>query len=131
MCPDYSTACAACQDFDRFACANAVCLAYALARLDWAQASGARAVLPLRRRAPTGPRGGRHQAGTGRRGTDPAASAADARGTVWGYPNLHVVDGSLPVTNGGVNPVLTILALAYQVSRHVAALAGHGPVGIG
>ncbi|WP_409013494.1 GMC oxidoreductase [Deinococcus sp.] len=39
---------------------------------------------------------------------------------MWGHENLHVVDGSLHVTNGGVNPVLTILALAYRVSRHVA-----------
>jgi choline dehydrogenase-like flavoprotein len=29
------------------------------------------------------------------------------------------VDGSLHVTNGGVNPVLTIMALAYRVSQHV------------
>jgi choline dehydrogenase-like flavoprotein len=31
-----------------------------------------------------------------------------------------IVDASLHVTNGGVNPVLTILALAYRVSRRVA-----------
>jgi hypothetical protein len=30
------------------------------------------------------------------------------------------VDGSLHVTNGGVNTVLTIMALAYRVSQHVA-----------
>ncbi len=97
----------------------------------WAQASGARTVLPLRWRAPTGPSGGQHQAGTCRMGTDPATSVTDAWGTVWDHPNLHVVDGSLHVTNGGVNPVLTILALAYRVSRHVAALASHRPAGIG
>ena len=32
-----------------------------------------------------------------------------------------VADGSLHVTNGGVNPVLTILALAWRTSRHLAA----------
>ena len=31
-----------------------------------------------------------------------------------------LADGSLHVTNGGVNPVLTILALAYRVSRRIA-----------
>lgn len=34
--------------------------------------------------------------------------------------SVHIVDGSLHVTNGGVNPVLTIMALAYRVSQHVA-----------
>jgi choline dehydrogenase-like flavoprotein len=53
-------------------------------------------------------------------GTDPATSVTDAHGRVWGHDNLHIVDGSLHVTNGGVNPVLTILALAYRVSRAVA-----------
>ena len=53
-------------------------------------------------------------------GSDPATSVTDAWGRVWGHDNLHIVDGSLHVTNGGVNPVLTILALAYRVSRRVA-----------
>jgi hypothetical protein len=30
------------------------------------------------------------------------------------------VDGSLHVTNGGVNPVLTILALAYRIAGAAA-----------
>ena len=47
-------------------------------------------------------------------------SVTDAWGRVWGHDNLHIADGSLHVTNGGVNPVLTILALAYRVSRAVA-----------
>ena len=67
-----------------------------------------------------GPSGGQHQAGTCRMGNDPATSVTDAWGRVWGHDNLHIVDGSLHVTNGGVNPVLTILALAYRVSRRVA-----------
>ena len=55
-------------------------------------------------------------------GSDPATSVTDAWGSVWGHDNLHIVDGSLHVTNGGVNPVLTIMALAYRVSRHVAGM---------
>src|SRR4029450_9173455 len=64
--------------------------------------------------------GGQHQAGTCRMGTNPATSVTDKWGRVWGHDNLVVVDGSLHVTNGGVNPVLTIMALAYRVSRRVA-----------
>jgi choline dehydrogenase-like flavoprotein len=92
--------------------------------VEWAQASGARKALPLMLVAPDGPSGGQHQAGTCRMGSDPAFSVTDAWGRVWGHDNLHIVDGSLHVTNGGVNPVLTIMALAYRVSRHVADTVG-------
>ncbi len=40
---------------------------------------------------------------------------------VHGHENLFVIDGSLHVANGGFNPVLTILALAYRNAAHVAA----------
>jgi choline dehydrogenase-like flavoprotein len=50
----------------------------------------------------------------------PDSSASTNPGHVWGHDNLHIVDASLHVTNGGGNPVLTILALAYRVSRRVA-----------
>jgi choline dehydrogenase-like flavoprotein len=33
--------------------------------------------------------------------------------------NLFVADGSLHVTNGGFNPVLTIMALGYYVGDHI------------
>jgi len=87
----------------------------------WLRASGATTVLPFVGGAAEGPSGGQHQAGTCRMGTDPASSVTDAWGRVWGHDNLHIVDGSLHVTNGGVNPVLTILANAYRVSSHLAA----------
>jgi choline dehydrogenase-like flavoprotein len=87
---------------------------------EWARASGAKATVPLFRAAAEGPSGSHHQAGTCRMGHSPSTSVTDAWGTVWGHDNLHVVDGSLHVTNGGVNPVLTIMALAYRVSQHVA-----------
>jgi choline dehydrogenase-like flavoprotein len=60
--------------------------------------------------------GGQHQAGTARMSADPNDGVTDAWGRVHGHDNLYVADGSLHVTNGGFNPVLTIFALAYRVS---------------
>jgi choline dehydrogenase-like flavoprotein len=91
----------------------------------WAKASGAKMTLPLLLATAEGPSGGQHQAGTCRMGSDPATSVTDAWGAVWGHDNLHIVDGSLHVTNGGVNPVLTIMALSYRVSRHVAGVTSN------
>jgi len=62
-------------------------------------------------------------------GTDPASSVTDAWGRVWGHDNLHIADGSLHVTNGGVNPVLTILANAYRISEHLASELAAGRSG--
>jgi choline dehydrogenase-like flavoprotein len=33
--------------------------------------------------------------------------------------NLYVIDGSVHVTNGGFNPVLTIMAIAYRASENL------------
>lgn len=63
---------------------------------------------------------GQHQAGTCRMGTDPRSSVTDPWGRVHGHENLFVVDGSLHVTNGGLNPVLTIMALAFRSAEHIA-----------
>ena len=52
-------------------------------------------------------------------GTDPASSVTDHWGRVWGHDNVRVVDGSLHVTNGGVNPVLTIFANAMRIMDHM------------
>jgi choline dehydrogenase-like flavoprotein len=64
--------------------------------------------------------GGQHQAGTCRMGDDPQASVVDRNCRVHGYDNLYIADGSVHVTNGGFNPVLTIIALAFRTAEHVA-----------
>lgn len=64
--------------------------------------------------------GGQHQAGTCRMGDDPRASVVDRWGRVHGYANLYVADGSAHVTNGGFNPVLTIMALAFRTAEGIA-----------
>jgi choline dehydrogenase-like flavoprotein len=33
--------------------------------------------------------------------------------------NLFVIDGSVHVTNGGFNPALTIMAIAYMASERI------------
>jgi choline dehydrogenase-like flavoprotein len=82
---------------------------------DWLTASGASAVAVIGRgRNDRAPSSGQHQAGTCRMGSDPATSVVDPYGRVWGHPNVHVVDASVHVTNGGVNPVLTVMANAYR-----------------
>ncbi len=87
----------------------------------WLAASGAERVVRMDAAdRPAGPSGGQHQAGTCRMGTDPVSSVTDPWGRVWGHPNLLIADGSVNVTNGGVNPVLTIMALAYRNSTRFA-----------
>jgi len=66
--------------------------------------------------------GRQHQAGTCRMGTDPTLSVTDEWGRVHNHENLFVVDGSLHVTNGGFNPVLTIMALAFRSADYIARL---------
>lgn len=63
---------------------------------------------------------GQHQAGTCRMGDDPASSVTDPWGRVHGHDNLWIMDGSVHVSNGGFNPVLTIMALALRSARHLA-----------
>jgi choline dehydrogenase-like flavoprotein len=67
----------------------------------------------------TGVSGGQHQAGTCRMGNDPKTSVVNRYCQVHDIDNLFVVDGSVHVTNGGFNPVLTIMAVAYWASEHI------------
>jgi len=83
----------------------------------WLWASGARQV--WRTQPGGGLSAGQHQAGTLRMGNDPATSVTDPTGRIHGYDNLWVSDGSVHVTNGGVNPVLTILALAFRTAENL------------
>jgi choline dehydrogenase-like flavoprotein len=59
---------------------------------------------------------GQHQAGTCRMGDDPHGSVVNRNCQVHDVDNVFVIDGSVHVTNGGFNPVLTIMAIAYFAS---------------
>jgi choline dehydrogenase-like flavoprotein len=85
---------------------------------DWLRASGASRTWGS---APNpGLTGGQHQAGTCRMGNDPATSVTDTQARVWGHDNLYIADGSVHPTNGGFNPVLTIMALAFRTADGLA-----------
>ncbi|HET7723027.1 MAG TPA: GMC oxidoreductase, partial [Propionibacteriaceae bacterium] len=97
---------------------------------EWLRSAGASTVVAYGPSPRTTVSSGQHQAGTCRMGTDPASSVTDPYGRVWGHPNLRVVDGSLNVTNGGVNPVLTIFANAFRIMHEwVGSGRGYVPDG--
>jgi choline dehydrogenase-like flavoprotein len=59
---------------------------------------------------------GQHQAGTCRMGNDPRGSVVNRDCQIHDVDNVFVIDGSVHVNNGGFNPVLTIMAIAYFAS---------------
>jgi choline dehydrogenase-like flavoprotein len=90
--------------------------AFMLARAkEWLAAAGAVRVWGF----PGGQPSGQHHAGTCRMGDDPRMSVVDRWGRVHGHENLYIADASVHVTNGGFNPVLTIMALAYRTAEGI------------
>ena len=67
-----------------------------------------------------------HLNGTARMGTDPRTSVVDADCRSWDIKNLWICDGSVFPTVGGVNPSLTIQAIACRTADRIQALAGRG-----
>ena len=72
-----------------------------------------------------------HLMGTCRMGDDPRTSVVNADGRSWDIPNLWICDGSLFPTSGGVNPSLTIQALACRIGDRIAAMAARGELSAG
>jgi cholesterol oxidase len=56
-------------------------------------------------------------------GASPATGVCDARQRVFGYRNMYICDGSVLAANLGVNPSLTITALAEHAMSHVPSAA--------
>ena len=54
-------------------------------------------------------------------GADAGRGVVDARQRVFGYENLLVCDGAAVPANIGVNPSLTITAMAEHAMSHVPA----------
>ena len=63
--------------------------------------------------------GGWHLLGTARMGTDPERSVVNEWGRCHDVKNLFIVDGSMFVTSGGVNPTSTIQALALYIADSI------------
>jgi choline dehydrogenase-like flavoprotein len=93
-----------------------------ITREEWNAARRARFVEDLQRRGIASNRQpffSAHQMGTAPIGSRPADAVVDPSGRVWGYENLLVADASLFPQASGVNPMLTIMALAkYVAAQH-------------
>jgi choline dehydrogenase-like flavoprotein len=79
---------------------------------DWLRATGAKEVwtFPVSLALSAG----QHQAGTCRMGVSSETGVVSSAGVVFGHENLLICDGSVHVTNGGFNPVLTIMAAGLR-----------------
>ena len=67
-----------------------------------------------------------HLGGTARMGDNPRDSVVDADCRSWDIRNLWVCDGSVFPTVGGVNPSLTIQAVAMRTADRIEAMARRG-----
>jgi choline dehydrogenase-like flavoprotein len=81
----------------------------------WLKEAGAIQTSPMASR-PQMVSAGQHQAGTCRMGNDPKGSVVNRYCQIHDVDNVFVIDSSVHVTNGGFNPALTIMAVAYYAS---------------
>ena len=64
-----------------------------------------------------------HQMGTSRLGADARTAVVDPYGQVYGVHGLYIGDASGFPTACGVNPMVSVMALAYRVARRICAEA--------
>jgi choline dehydrogenase-like flavoprotein len=62
-----------------------------------------------------------HIMGSARVGSSPASSACDPAGQTWDVQGLYVMDGSSFPTASGVNPQISIQAIAHMNARELAS----------
>jgi hypothetical protein len=60
-----------------------------------------------------------HQMGTCRMGRDRRSAVCDARGEVFGVRGLFIADASAFPASSGVNPMITIMALAHHTAQGI------------
>jgi choline dehydrogenase-like flavoprotein len=73
---------------------------------------------PLKREA------GWHLMGTAKMGTNEDKSVVNKYGQTHDVDNLYIIDGSIFVTVGAVNPTSTIQALALYIADHIVSKSG-------
>ncbi|KAK8114067.1 GMC oxidoreductase [Apiospora kogelbergensis] len=69
---------------------------------------------------PRAPWGSAHQMGSCRMSSREDTGVVDARGRVWGTEGLFVADSSVFPSASGVNPMVTVMAIADHIARNVA-----------
>jgi glycine/D-amino acid oxidase-like deaminating enzyme len=67
-----------------------------------------------------------HQMGTCRMGAGPRTAVCDAAGEVFGVRGLFLADASAFPASSGVNPMVTIMALAHHTARGIKERTGTG-----
>ncbi len=67
-----------------------------------------------------------HEVGTVRMGSSPKDSVVNQYGQAWACKNLFVTDGAVMASSPDKNPTLSILALSWRSSDHLATLAKRG-----
>lgn len=60
-----------------------------------------------------------HPLGTCRMGVDARTSVVDPNGRVWDTDNVWVADGAIVPSSLGVNPQVTVMAMAHRVARGI------------
>ena len=74
-----------------------------------------------------------HQMGSCRMGADPRTAVCDAGGEVFGVRGLFIADASAFPASSGVNPMVTIMALAHHTAQQIrdrtGTPPGHSPPG--
>ena len=78
---------------------------------------------------PRWPGGATHEVGTARMGNDPRKFVLNKWNQAHDVKNLFVTDGAAFVTNGCVNPTLTMMALALRASERLIDAAKRGDLG--
>ena len=61
-----------------------------------------------------------HQMGSARMGSDPATTVVDAENQTHDTAGLYVMDGSCFPTSSGVNPMISIAAIAHRGATRLA-----------
>ncbi|KAI8966137.1 long-chain fatty alcohol dehydrogenase [Daldinia sp. FL1419] len=61
-----------------------------------------------------------HQMGSCRMSTSPTTGVVNEDGKVWDTENLYVADASVFPTSSGVNPMITIMAIADHIARGIS-----------
>jgi choline dehydrogenase-like flavoprotein len=64
-----------------------------------------------------------HPLGTCRMGADPAQAPVEPTGRLRGYDGLYIADGSIVPSSLGVNPQITIMALATRIAFGIGGKA--------